>query len=109
HSRTSLQQPEILFHDRDLHIGVEWGAEVQEIAPDCGRVVFMRVRQEPVELLERIVQVGNEEEAHSGNGPRLGFMRENNEQKESAPSPAQKLRRSFQSRAEMLCLDSARR
>ncbi len=65
------EQAEVLLHDRDLHVRIEGRGEVEEIAADRDEIVSLRLGEKPVELLQRIMQIGDEEEAH-GTGPHEG-------------------------------------
>jgi hypothetical protein len=57
--------PKYFSTNRDLHIRIERRGEVEEITADHGEVVLAGVGQQSIELLERIVQIGNEEKAHN--------------------------------------------
>jgi hypothetical protein len=57
--------PVQIFFDHDyLDVEVERRTEVEEVAANHDKIVSSRVRHQPVELLERVVQVGSEEHFH---------------------------------------------
>jgi len=51
------QQAEIFFHHRDLHVDVQGRTQVEQVASDHEHVILLRMRQQPVELFQRKVQV----------------------------------------------------
>jgi D-arabinose 1-dehydrogenase-like Zn-dependent alcohol dehydrogenase len=54
----------IFFDNNDLHVEVQCRAEIKQIAANDDQIIFSRIRHEPVELLERIGQIGGEEHSH---------------------------------------------
>ena len=55
---------EIFFDDDDLNVKIQNLTEVQQIAADNDQVKTAGVRDQPVKLFKRVVQVGNEQHPH---------------------------------------------
>ena len=53
---------EVLEHDRDLRVGLDDRRDVEVVAGDDDEVVVARDRHDPVELLQRVVQIGDDED-----------------------------------------------
>ena len=66
--RLLSEQPEVFFDDRDLHIRIERGAEIEQVTADGGHVEPSRLIEQPVELFQRVMQVGDKKQAHAGLG-----------------------------------------
>ena len=60
---------QILFHHDNLHIEIQAGTQVQQVAADDDGIVVRRIGDQPVELLERIMEVGDEQHLHTS--PRI--------------------------------------
>ena len=55
---------EVLEHHRDLRVGLDDRRDVEVVAGQDDEVVVGRDRRDPVELLQRVVQVGDQQDAH---------------------------------------------
>ena len=58
-TRLPPQPFEVFLDDNDLNIGVQSSSDIEQISANRRNVVRTRVRQQPVELLQAIVKVGN--------------------------------------------------
>ncbi len=63
-ARLASQTPEISLNYRNLNVGVQGTRNVQEISTDRRHVEGSRVCQQPIELLQTIVEIGNVEDFH---------------------------------------------
>ncbi len=57
---------EVLQHDGDLRVGVDGRRDVEVVAGEHDGIEVARGRAHPVELLQRLVQVGHEQQPHVG-------------------------------------------
>ena len=66
--RLPPQSPKVLFNDDDLNVGIQQASNVEQIAADRHHVIRIRVRDQPVELLQAVVQVSDVKDFHSISG-----------------------------------------
>ncbi len=61
----AAQEGEVFFHHADLRVDVERGGEVEEVAADDDEIAAAGMGDDPVVLLEREMEIGEEEEFHA--------------------------------------------
>ena len=59
------KQREIFLHHHDLGAEIDDRADVERIAGKDHEIELRRGREQPVELRQRIMQIGDDEAAHS--------------------------------------------
>src|SRR3954447_13325410 len=71
HAGDAGQQRQILFHHDNLGAEIYPGADVQSISGEYDEVEQRCGAEQPIELRQRIVQIGHDEAAHLENNPVL--------------------------------------
>jgi hypothetical protein len=55
---------EVFLHDHDLRTEVDDRAEIERIAGEHDQIELVRHRHQPVELRQRVVEIGDDQAAH---------------------------------------------
>jgi hypothetical protein len=71
HSGLLGDAPNVLLDDHGLHRAVQLAGDIQVIPRHHYEVEIRRGRDDPVELLQRIVQIGNQQQLHEAVPPIL--------------------------------------